>query len=147
MTDTTAAASPAPSAAAVDPAAVGAMVLDFLEAQMGGRLAEVAHRIAPGCEIVFSGGRRFDSAADITAFNARRYAWVKKRMERIDVAPGDGCVAVYSIGALYGAWPDGTPFDGNRYIDRFEVRDGLIVRWEVWNDSGERIMQRHGIEG
>jgi len=136
----------ADAAGAPDPEAVRGMILEFLEAQMAGRFAEVAHRVAPDCEIVFSGGRRFASAADITAFNARRYAWVRKRMERTDVAPAGDRTVVYSIGCLYGAWPDGTEFDGNRYIDRFEVSDGQIVRWEVWNDSGERLLERHGID-
>lgn len=136
----------ADAAGSPDPEAVRGMILDFLEKQMAGRFDEVAHRVAPDCEIVFSGGRKFASAADITAFNAKRYARVRKRMERTDVAPGEGCTVVYSIGCLYGAWPDGTEFDGNRYIDRFEVRDGVIVRWEVWNDSGERLLERHGID-
>lgn len=129
-----------------DAGAVKQMILGFLEAQMGGRFAEVAHLVAPDCQIVFSGGRPFESAADITAFNAKRYAWVRKRMERTDVASGEDCVVVFSLGVLYGAWPDGTEFDGNRYVDRFEVKDGLIVRWEVWNDSGERLLERHGID-
>lgn len=122
------------------------MILGFLEAQMAGKFDTVSHLVSPDCEIVFSGGRPFQSAADITAFNARRYAWVRKRMERTDVAEGQGCVIVYSIGALYGAWPDGTEFDNNRYVDRFEIKDGQIVRWEVWNDSGERLLEQHGIE-
>ena len=129
-----------------DAGMVREMILEFLEAQMAGRFDSVAHRVAPDCEIVFSGGRRFASAADITAFNARRYAWVRKRMERTDVAPGPDRTVVYSIGSLYGAWPDGTEFDGNRYIDRFEVVDGVITRWEVWNDSGERLLEHHGVE-
>lgn len=129
-----------------DAGAVKQMILGFLEAQMGGRFADVAHLVAPDCQIIFSGGRPFESAADITAFNARRYAWVRKRMERTDVALGEDCVVVFSLGALYGAWPDGAEFDGNRYVDRFEVKDGLIVRWEVWNDSGERLLERHGID-
>jgi hypothetical protein len=125
---------------------VKTMILGFLDAQMAGKFDTVAHLVAPDCEIVFSGGRPFRSAADITAFNAKRYAWVRKRMERTDVALGDGVVIVYSLGALYGAWPDGTEFDGNRYVDRFEIKDGLIVRWEVWNDSGERLLEQHGID-
>ncbi|MEP3665110.1 MAG: nuclear transport factor 2 family protein, partial [Roseibium sp.] len=47
---------------------------------------------------------------------------------------------------LYGEWPDGSPFEGNRYIDRFEVADGKIARMDVWNDSAERILTRMGIE-
>ena len=125
---------------------VKSMILGFLDAQMAGRFDTVAHLVAPDCKIVFSGGRPFKSAADITAFNAKRYQWVRKRMERTDAAAGEDCVIVYSLGALYGALPDGTEFDNNRYVDRFEVRDGVIVRWEVWNDSGERLLERHGIE-
>jgi hypothetical protein len=29
--------------------------------------------------------------------------------------PGDGETIVYNLGTLYGEWPDGTPFEGNRY--------------------------------
>ena len=42
--------------------------------------------------------------------------------------------------------PDGTRFEGNRYVDRFVVRDGKIVQMDVWNDSAERILMRNGIE-
>lgn len=43
-------------------------------------------------------------------------------------------------------WPDGTPFEGNRYVDHFVVRDGLIVQLHGWNDSAERLLTRHGID-
>ena len=59
-------------------------------------------------------------------------------MERSDVVPGRGETIVYNIGTLYGEWPDGTPFEGNRYVDRFVVRGGKIVQMDVWNDSAER---------
>ena len=73
---------------------------------------------------------------------SKRYAWVKKRFERTDVVAGatEAEAVVYNTGTLYGAWPDGTPFEGNRYVDRFVVRGGLIVSHEVWNDSAERIL-------
>ena len=60
------------------------------------------------------------------------------------MVPGEGFTTVYSLGTLYGAWPDGTAFEGNRYVDRFTVRDGLIVSMEVWNDSAERLLERQG---
>ena len=76
----------------------------------------------PGTIITFTGGREFDHPREPTGFNARRYRWVKKQMDRFDVCPGADETVVYSIGMLYGEWTDGTPFEGNRYVDRFVVR-------------------------
>ena len=44
---------------------------------------------------------------------------------------------VYARGALSGEWPDGAAFEGVRFIDRFEITGGKIVRQDVWNDIGE----------
>jgi len=103
--------------------------------------------IAPGAEIVFTGARPMRDPAECAAFNAKRYRWVKKRFEHTHVVDGgilQGAI-VYNTGTLHGEWPDGSPFEGNRYVDRYTIRDGLIVRMEVWNDSGELLLQRAGI--
>lgn len=121
------------------------IVTAYLEASMVPDPELAASYMAPDIPITFTGARAFTHPREVTAFNAGRYAWVKKRMERLDVVPGDGVTTVYSLGTLYGAWPDGTPFEGNRYVDRFTVRDGKIVTMEVWNDSAERLLDRHGI--
>ena len=42
----------------------------------------------PGTVITFTGGREFDHPRGPTGFNARRYRWVKKKMDRFDVCPG-----------------------------------------------------------
>jgi ketosteroid isomerase-like protein len=102
--------------------------------------------VAPGTVITFTGGRTFDHPRGPAAFNAKRYRWVKKRMDRFDVCPGEGETVVYSIGTLYGEWKDGTPFEGNRYVDRFVVRGGKITKMDVWNDSAERILVQRGIK-
>ena len=52
---------------------------------------------------------------------------------------------VYSLGTLYGEWPDGTPFEGNRFVDRYVVRRGLITQMDVWNDSAEWLLVRAGL--
>src|ERR1700676_2094591 len=39
----------------------------------------------PGTIITFTGGREFDHPRGPTGFNARRYRWVKKQMDRFDV--------------------------------------------------------------
>lgn len=122
-----------------------AIVQAYLEASMVPDPETAALYVAPDVQITFTGARRFGHPREVTAFNAGRYAWVKKRMERLDVVPGVGETVVYSLGTLYGAWPDGTPFEGNRYVDRFMVRNGRIVTMEVWNDSAERLLEKHGV--
>lgn len=121
------------------------IVRAYLEASMIPDPDAAARYMKPGTEITFTGGRVFDHPRGPTAFNAGRYKWVKKRMERFDVAPAEGETVVYSVGTLYGEWTDGTPFEGNRYVDRFVVRDGLIVKMDVWNDSAERLLVAHGL--
>ena len=103
--------------------------------------------VAPDLQIRFTGGRAMSDPAQCAAFNAKRYAWVKKRIERTEVVEGatsDEAI-VYSLGTLYGAWPDGAAFEGNRYVDRYIVRNGLITHMEVWNDSAEWLLTRAGL--
>ena len=106
---------------------------------------------APGMKILFTGGRAMRAPADCTKFNASRYKWVKKRIERTETVIGGSNNAapdefvVYSLGTLYGEWPDGTPFEGNRYVDRYVVNSGLITHMDVWNDSAEWLLVRAGL--
>lgn len=122
------------------------IVRDYLDASMKPDPETAATFVGENCVITFTGGRIFDHPSGPTKFNAMRYRWVKKRMDRFDVATGPAGTVVYSVGTLYGEWPDGTAFEGNRYIDRFEVMEGKIVKMDVWNDSAERLLTRHGIE-
>ena len=103
--------------------------------------------ISSELRIRFTGGREMRDPTECSAFNADRYAWVKKRFERTDVVEGatDEEAVVYNIGTLYGEWPDNTPFVGNRYVDRYVVRQGKIVQMDVWNDSAEWLLARAGL--
>lgn len=122
------------------------IVRRFLEASMVPDPEKAASYMAPNVSITFTGGRQFRHPGESAGLNARRYKWVKKRMDRFDVVPAEHETIVYSLGTLYGEWPDGEPFEGNRYVDRFVVSDGRIVKMDVWNDSAERLLQRNGIE-
>lgn len=113
----------------------------YLEASMVPDPEAASSYIAAEFKVTFTGGRVYDSPFGPTQFNASRYKWVKKRMLRFDVAPGTDEDVVYSIGYLYGEWLDGRAFDRNRYVDRFVVRDGKIVKMDVWNDSAEWILE------
>lgn len=93
------------------------------------------------------GGRLFSGPAESAAFNAKRYAWVKKRFLRTDAAVDTetGDVHVCNTGYLYGQRPDGTAFQTNRYMDKFIVRGGKIVQTDVWNDSAEILLAKAGL--
>lgn len=122
------------------------IVRDYLEASMIPDPDRAATYVSDKVVITFTGGREYDHPSGPAAFNAMRYKWVKKDMRQFDVAQGAEGTVVYSTGYLYGEWPDGTAFEGNRYVDRFVVEDGLIVKMDVWNDSAERILTLRGIE-
>jgi ketosteroid isomerase-like protein len=102
---------------------------------------------APDLEIRFTGNRLMRDPAEATAFNRERYKWVKKKFGPTHVVAGGTAeeTVVYQTGTLYGEWPDGTPFEDNRYVDRYVVRRGKIVSMEVWNDSAERLLVRAGL--
>lgn len=123
----------------MEPAAV---VNEFLRLIMIPDPAAARRLTSPDLKIRFTGGRDMRDPAECAAFNAGRYRWVKKRIEKTDTVVGgtpDESV-VYSLGTLYGEWPDGQPFEGNRYVDRYVVSHGLITQMEVWNDSAEWLL-------
>ncbi len=149
MTDTVMTTATAGNDASEQSAATRAaaeIVEKFLVASMIPDPETAATFMADDVEITFTGGRQFTHPSETSAFNASRYKWVKKKMERFDVCPGETETVVYGIGTLYGAWPDGTVFEGNRYVDRFVVKDGKITKMDVWNDSAERILTARGIK-
>ena len=102
---------------------------------------------SPELEIRFTGNRLMRDPADATAFNKSRYKWVKKKFGPTHVVAGGTPdeTTVYQTGTLYGEWLDGTPFEGNRYVDRYVVRRGKIVKMDVWNDSAEILLSRAGL--
>ena len=126
--------------------AAGRIVEEFLDASMIPDPVRARTYMAPDVKITFTGGRKFNDPAGTAAFNAARYRVVKKKFERTDVVAGgtDEESIVYNTGTLYGQWPNGDAFEGNRYVDRFVVRHGKIVRMDVWNDSAEILLIRAG---
>ena len=133
------------------PEEAGQLVNEFLRLIMIPDPAAASRFTDPALKIIFTGKRTMREPADCTQFNASRYKWVKKRIERTDVVipsadeSAHGETVVYSIGTLYGEWPDGQAFEGNRYVDRYVVKNGLITQMDVWNDSAEWLLVRAGL--
>src|SRR6478735_3490427 len=75
---------PALKAAVIAPsdetAAAAEIVEKFLVASMVPDPETAARYIAEPLKLTFTGGRRFSHPRESTAFNAKRYKWVKKAM-------------------------------------------------------------------
>ena len=112
-------------------------VRDFLSALEARDLDRARSFLAEDFEMTFPGEARFTRLEDLVAWAKDRYRAVTKTIEAIEALPSPDGVTVYCRGRLAGEWPDGTPFAGIRFIDRFELAVGKLTRQEVWNDLAE----------
>lgn len=108
---------------------------DYLAAIEEGRRADAARHLAPDAELVFPGGKRYRNLDELAEGSRGRYRSVGKHRDIYEIS-GAGTL-VYSIGRLFGENNHGVRFDHVRYVDRFRLRDGLIVEQWVWNDLAE----------
>lgn len=116
--------------------------LAYLEAMEARDFERARGYVADGAlDLVFPGDRHFTRIDQIAQNSSARYRFVGKRFERRDAWESDGLVRVMLTGTLYGEWPDGTPFEGIRFIDWFEFEAGRIRRQHVWNDTAERLLE------
>lgn len=113
------------------------VVRDYLAAMERRDLAAAEAFLAPGFTMRFPGDRVFQQLAELIEWGGTRYQSIGKSIERVDVCPAATGAVVYCYGTLHGRWPEGGEFSGIRFIDRFEVSDGLLVSQDVWNDLAE----------
>ncbi len=120
------------------PPAPAWVVRDYLGAMEQRDLEAATALLAPEFTMTVPGGAVFSRPEALADWAKSRYRSVAKTYERFDEAAGssDGAV-VYCFGTLHGEWPDGTPFDGVRFIDRFVVKAGRIIDQQIWNDLAE----------
>jgi limonene-1,2-epoxide hydrolase len=114
------------------------LVKRFLEALERRDLEAAVSMLAPEAKIVFPGAQSFKNLGELVAFARQRYQWIGKTLEQIEsLNTAEGGVVVYVIGKLHGLNRHGFEFSGVRFIDRFVVKNGLIISQEVWNDLAE----------
>lgn len=114
------------------------LVRAYLAAMENRDLALAATMLSPEFEMVFPGTSALQSLQELVDWAAPRYRFVRKSYIGFDTCFGpNGRQMVYCFGTLAGEWPDGSPFEGIRFIDRFEIAEGLLQRQDVWNDLGE----------
>ena len=112
-------------------------VRGFLAALEARDLERARAFLAEDFEMTFPGAARFTRLEDLVAWARDRYRSVTKTIEAMETLPAAAGVTVYCRGRLAGEWPDGSPFEGIRFVDRFELAEGKLRRQEVWNDLAE----------
>lgn len=123
-----------PAPALPDPVEIA---LDFLKALEARDVDTAEAALATGFRMVFPGTKPMATIAELIDWAKDRYRFVKKTVTSTEAFHSDGCAVVYVIGTLSGEWPNGEPFAGIRFIDRFEIKGGKIVSQDVWDDIAE----------
>lgn len=116
------------------PPAPEQIVRDFLAAMERRDLAAASAHLAEGFTMTFPGNARFGRLDDLIEWARPRYRSISKTYAGFDTVPGMEAATVYCFGTLKGESPDGEPFDGIRFIDRFTIRAGRLQEQMVWND-------------
>ena len=93
--------------------------------------------MAAEAKITFPGGHSFTSQRQVVDAAGGRYQWIKKRFDALEAFTQDDKTIVYVRGTLYGVNLYDVSFSDVRFIDRFVIKDGLIIQQDVWNDLAE----------
>lgn len=115
----------------------GEIVRAFLAAMQSRNLDLAKTFIAPDFVMCFPSQAQFHKLEELVQWGKQRYQNVGKVIDSIEQSWQRDSTIVYCFGTLYGQWPDGTPFEGIRFIDRFKVINNLLVTQDVWNDIAE----------
>ena len=138
---------PAATAAGDAPGASGVdVVRAFLAAFEQRDIERAKSMLAEGFEMTFPGPARFTRIEDVVTWRRKRYRFANKTFDGFEEVRTDEGSVVYCHGTLAGEWPDGSPFSGIRFIDRFTVSGGRLVAQQVWNDLAEELVAMHGLE-
>jgi phenylpyruvate tautomerase PptA (4-oxalocrotonate tautomerase family) len=116
-----------------------AVVRAYLEAMEARDLATAQGMLAPGFVMTFPGGQRFTQLEQLVSWAKGRYQRVGKVYTGFEECWRGDDTVVYCCGTLHGVWPNGEPFEGIRFIDRFVVQGNQLLEQDVWNDLAEAL--------
>ena len=115
------------------PPAAG-LVQDYLAAMDSRDLDTAQSLLADGFWMEFPGGVRMTGLDELKTWSASRYRHIGKTFAGFSEAFAKDETIVVCHGTLHGEWPDGTAFEGVRFVDRFTIANGKITSQMVWND-------------
>nr|WP_273192392.1 nuclear transport factor 2 family protein [Halomonas sp.] len=112
----------------------------FLSAMEARDLACAERYLAVNVVMQFPGAAPMQRLSEVVEWAKTRYRRVSKTFYAVDLCshPKQGTSTTHSVMVCHGElaveWLDGSTSTGVRFIDRFELTDGLITRQDVWND-------------
>ena len=106
----------------------------FLSAMEARDLAGAEHYLAANVVMQFPGAAPMQRLSEVVEWAQTRYRRVSKTFHTVDLCTHPCQCVVICHGELAVQWLDGSTSTGVRFIDRFELIDGLISRQDVWND-------------
>lgn len=124
-----------PAAALPDPREIVEQFLFHLAAR---ELAKASEYLADNVVLQFPHSPAMHTLDELIEWSKPRYRSIAKQIQGTEAfqSAGDEAI-VFCRGTLSGEWPDGTRFEGVRFVDRFELISGAITRQDVWNDLAE----------
>ncbi|MEQ5837522.1 tautomerase family protein [Marinobacter sp. NFXS9] len=114
------------------------LVLGYLDAMQERNLETAQTYLAAPFAMTFPGSGELTSLGALVEWSKDRYRHIEKTVMATNVAYETDHIVVMVQGTLAGQWPDGRNFSGVRFIDRFELREDLIHRQDVWNDLANK---------
>lgn len=112
----------------------------FLSAMEARDLARAERCLAANVVMQFPGALPMQHLSEVVEWAQTRYRRVSKTLDAIDLChhPSHDTSPTFDVVVCHGElaveWLDGSATTGVRFIDRFELTDGLITRQDVWND-------------
>ena len=106
----------------------------FLSAMEARDLASAERHLATPVVMQFPGAPPMQQLNEVVEWAKTRYRRVSKTFHAVDQCLYPNYCVVVCHGELTVEWLDGSTSTGVRFIDRFELTDGLITRQDVWND-------------
>ena len=113
------------------------LVQSFLQAFQDGDLAQAQTHLHADFQMGLPGGVRVHALHDMRQWAEQRFERLTKRYDHLEESWQGDATVVFGHGHLDGTWRHGAPFEGIRFIDRMEVRAGLITRQDMWADLAE----------
>jgi len=85
-------------------------------------------------EMVCPGKIKFKTLVEFFEYAQNQYSTITKTILSTNINFCGLDTIVFCHGSLSGTWQDGSEFSDVRFIDRFDVSEGLITLQEVWYD-------------